>query len=194
MTNHTKHTLSDTEIIDLYWARDEEAIRQTDHKYRAYLLTIAENILNNMQDSEECLDDTYIAAWNSMPPKRPNVLKAFLSTIMRRQALLLYRNSHRQKRQPQSQALSLSDLEGIVGDQGHDYTHDDVIRLALVLESYIDSLDEFHRYVFLSRFYYGKPIAEIANTLGIHRAKVNRAISHIRYSLRAMLEEEGIGI
>jgi len=194
MYQQRMQTVSDAEIIDLYWARNEDAIKQTDRKYRTYLLTVAMNILQDEQDSEECLNDTYVSAWNSMPPNRPAILKAFLSTIMRRHALVKHRNQHRQKRGGLSQALSLSDLEGIVSDQGREYMQSDVIRLAEILEKYLDSLDQMQRYVFLSRFYYGKSVVEIASVLHVHRSKVNRELTKIRKTLREALEKEGIEI
>ncbi len=191
MQYQTTQAISDTEIIDLYWARNEDAIKYTDRKYRAYLLTVAKNILQNEPDSEECLNDTYVSAWNSMPPHRPDYLKAFLSTIIRRHSLLLYRNKHSQKREGISQAVSLSDLEEIISDEGQGYAQSDAIRLSEIIEQYLDSLDEMHRYVFISRFYYGKDIGDIAHVLHAHRSKINRAIAYIRKTLRQALEEEG---
>ena len=79
-----KSSLNDEEIIELYWERNERAIDETDFKYKKYLFVIAYNILNDKLDCEECLNDTYLGAWNAMPPSRPNALKAFLTVIMRR--------------------------------------------------------------------------------------------------------------
>ncbi len=194
MTSNVTRMPEDGEIVDLYWARDERAIKLTDLKYRAYLMHVAENILHDLQDSEECLNDTYVAAWNSMPPNRPQILKAFLSTIIRRNALNLHRNQNTQKRGGVSQALSLSDLDDMVSDYGSEYTNQDVACLAGALETYLDQLDERRRYVFLSRFYYGKSIAEIADTMQCHRSAVNRDLTYIRTTLRKHLEKEGIEV
>ena len=183
--------MNDQKIVELYWQRDENAIKETDRKYGEYLLVIADNIVHNRLDSEECLNDTYVSAWNSMPPHRPDYLKAFLSTIIRRHSLLLYRNKHSQKREGISQAVSLSDLEEIISDEGQGYAQSDAIRLSEIIEQYLDSLDEMHRYVFISRFYYGKDIGDIAQVLHAHRSKINRAIAYIRKTLRQVLEEEG---
>ena len=90
--------LSDEEIIALYWDRDESAIAQTDIKYKKFLLSVAYNIVFDDQDCEECLNDTYIDAWNSMPPSKPALLQAFLATIMRRTAIDRYKSRKRQKR------------------------------------------------------------------------------------------------
>ena len=91
-------TMSDDQIVALYWQRDEQAIKQTDIKYRKFLLSVAYNIVHDTCDSEECLNDTYIGAWNSIPPARPALLQAFLATIIRRTAIDCYKTRKRQKR------------------------------------------------------------------------------------------------
>ena len=91
-------TMGDEQIVALYWQRDEQAIRETDIKYKKFLLSVAYNILYDICDSEECLNDTYIGAWNSIPPARPVLLQAFLATIMRRTAIDCYKAKKRQKR------------------------------------------------------------------------------------------------
>ena len=97
MKQEVNYLLSDPAIIELYWARDEAAIKHTDLKYRNYLLKTAYNVLEDMQDCEECLNDTYVETWNSIPPQRPRVLQAFLGSIMRNQAIDRFRQRHRKK-------------------------------------------------------------------------------------------------
>lgn len=183
--------LSDEEIIALYWARNENAIKHTDDKYRAYLLKIANNILKDMQDSEECLNDTYLSAWNTIPPERPYLLKAFLAAIIRNQSLMLGRRQKAQKRVVMSQAVSLSELEDVLADVRET---DDAHMLAMVIESYIASLDKDQRYIFLGRYYFGKSIDDIASEMGVSRSKVSKQIAHIKQALRKKLAEEGIGV
>ena len=91
-------TMSDVQIVELYWQRNEQAIKETDIKYKKFLLSVAYNIVHDTCDSEECLNDTYIGAWNSIPPARPTLLQAFLATIMRRTAIDCYKARKRQKR------------------------------------------------------------------------------------------------
>ena len=107
---------SDEAIIDLYWNRDEAAIAETDRKYRGYLHTVAWNIVKDEQDCEECLNDTYLSAWNTIPPERPYLLKAFLAAIIRNQSLMVGRRQKAQKRTAMSQAVSLSELEDVLAD------------------------------------------------------------------------------
>ena len=95
-------TMSDVQIVELYWQRNEQAIKETDIKYKKFLLSVAYNIVHDMCDSEECLNDTYIDAWNSIPPARPTLLQAFLATIMRRTAIDCYKARKRQKRMLQN--------------------------------------------------------------------------------------------
>ena len=106
--------VSDEQIIELYWKRDEIAIRETDLKYGKYLLTVAYNIVRDRQDCEECLNDTYVGVWNAIPPARPNAFKAFLTTVMRRIAVNRYHSNHRKGRLPSEMTVSLSELEGIL--------------------------------------------------------------------------------
>ena len=183
--------LSDDEIIALYWARNENAIKHTDEKYRAYLLKIANNILKDMQDSEECLNDTYLSAWNTIPPERPYLLKAFLAAIIRNQSLMVGRRQKAQKRAAISQAVSLSELEDVLADVRET---DDAHMLAMVIESYIASLDKDQRYIFLGRYYFGKSIDDIAGEMGVSRSKVSKQIAYIKQTLREKLQEEGIGL
>lgn len=189
-TNYVR-ILSDEEIISLYWARNENAIKHTDDKYRAYLLKIANNILKDMQDSEECLNDTYLSAWNTIPPERPYLLKAFLAAIIRNQSLMVGRRQKAQKRAAMSQAVSLSELEDVLADVRET---DDAHMLAMVIESYIASLDKDQRYIFLGRYYFGKSIDDIASEMGVSRSKVSKQIAYIKQTLREKLQEEGIGL
>ncbi len=189
-TNYVR-ILSDEEIIALYWARNENAIKHTDDKYRAYLLKVAYNILKDMQDCEECLNDTYLSAWNTIPPERPYLLKAFLAAIIRNQSLMVGRRQKAQKRAAMSQAVSLSDLEDVLADARET---DDVRMLAMVIEAYIASLDKDQRYIFLGRYYFGKSIDDIASEMGVSRSKVSKQIAYIKQSLKQKLAEEGIGL
>ena len=189
MEQNLVRILSDDEIIALYWERNESAIKHTDIKYRSYLLTVAQNILRDLQDSEECLNDTYLSTWNAIPPQRPYLLKAFLASIMRNHALMIGRKQKTQKRAVQSQAISLSELEDVIADCAET---DDARALSLALDAYLASLDKDTRYVFISRYYFGKPIEQIASEMSVSRSKVNKQIAYIKQSLRQTLAKEGI--
>ncbi len=181
---------SDDEIIALYWARDEEAIKATDVKYRKYLISISQNILNDMQDSEECLNDTYVGTWNAIPPHRPSVLQTFLGSIMRKIAITRYRNKHRQKRSIGA-TFSLTDFEEFIPDQESQYTWQETAELSQIISSWLRTLSERQSYIFISRYYYAKPIEQICEELSCSRSTINKEIAAIKQSLRATLAKEG---
>lgn len=190
-----KHTarrpLDDEAIVGLYWERDEKAIEETDFKYKNYLFSIAYNILHERLDCEECLNDTYLGAWNAIPPSRPNVLKAFLTTIARRIAIKRYHKHLRQSVIPSELTVALSELEDFVAGDGDVGAEFDAERLGLVISNFVRSLPERRRFVFMSRYYAAEPIETIARDLHLSRSTVNKELAAIRSALKEALESEG---
>ena len=183
--------MRDEEIIELYWLRDETAITETDRKYKSYLLTVAYNIVHDSLDCEECLNDTYFGAWNAMPPSRPRVLKAFLTTIMRRIAINRYHVNTRKKSIPSELSVSLSELgEWIADDSDSVSAEFDARRLAAVISDYIRALPERRKFIFMSRYYLAEPIDSIARRLGRSRSMINKELAAIRSGLKEKLESE----
>ena len=186
--------LEDDEIIELYWQRNEAAIAETDLKYRKYLFIIAYNILNEKLDCEECLNDTYLGAWNAIPPTRPNVLKAFLTTIIRRTAMKHYQHKNRQRAVPSEMTVSLSELEAFVsgdGDVGADF---DAERLGKIISDFVRSLGKRRQFIFMSRYYAADSIDVIARDLKLSRSMINKELAAIRSDLAKTLEKEGYSI
>jgi RNA polymerase sigma-70 factor (ECF subfamily) len=181
--------LSDEEIIALYWDRDEQAISRTDEKYKKFLLSVAFNIVFDDQDCEECLNDTYIDAWNSMPPSKPALLQAFLATIMRRTAIDRYKSRKRQKRIASELTVSLSELEEIIADESDSFAETD--ELARLLSDFVRSLPDRRMYIFMSRYYFARPIGEIASLLCCSESTVNKEIAAIKRELKEKLMKEG---
>lgn len=181
----------DAEIIALYWDRDENAIRLTDLKYRQYLLTVAQNILYNMQDCEECLNDTYLRTWNTIPPTRPSVFKTFLAAIIRRIAIDNHRKRTQRKSIPPGLYESFEDFQNYDFAEDGSYEEQDVIALASLLDTYVKSLPDRRRYVFVARYFLAWPAEQIASRLGCSRATVFKEIAAIRDSLREYLAKEG---
>jgi RNA polymerase sigma-70 factor (ECF subfamily) len=181
--------LSDEEIIALYWDRDEQAIARTDEKYKKFLLSVAFNIVFDDQDCEECLNDTYIDAWNSMPPSKPALLQAFLATIMRRTAIDRYKSRKRQKRIASELTVSLSELEEIIADESDSSAETD--ELARLLSDFVRLLPDRRMYIFMSRYYFARPIGEIASLLGCSESTVNKEIAAIKRELKEKLMKEG---
>ena len=192
--HNVKAPLSDDKIIELYWERDEKAIEETDFKYQKYLFSIAYNILREKLDCEECLNDTYLGAWNAIPPSRPNVLKAFLTTIARRVAIKRYHRNLKKSVIPSEMTVSLSELEDfIMGDEdiGSDF---DAERFGKVLSDFIRSLSERRRFIFMSRYYFSEPIETVARELSLSRSMINKELAAIRTALKEKLESEGYSI
>ena len=183
-------TMSDEQIVALYWQRDEQAIRETDIKYKKFLLSVAYNILYDICDSEECLNDTYIGAWNSIPPARPVLLQAFLATIMRRTAIDCYKAKKRQKRIVSELTVSLSEVEDFISDDDM-YSQTDAKELGRVISDFVRSLSDRRMYIFMSRYYIARPIKEIARLLGCSESTVNKEIAAIKRDLKEKLKKEG---
>ena len=182
-----KLPLSDDEIIALYWSRDEKAITETDFKYKKYLLTVAYNIVQLQPDCEECLNDTYLAAWNAMPPAMPRVLKAFLTTITRRNAINRYHKNLRHS----EMTVALSELEDILADSQDVAAELDTKELGRIISDFLRQLPRRQRFIFISRYYMAEPIDAIAKELHLSRSMVNKDLATVRRSLRKKLESEG---
>ena len=186
--------LSDEQIIDLYFAREERAIAETDRKYCQYLYAVAYNILANEQDVEECLQDTYLRVWNSVPPERPRLFHAFLAKITRNVSLNRYKAAKRQKRVPCEVSVSLDELGECVSEHT-DLAHEvHSATVAQVLNRYLDGVSERRMYVFVSRYFYSLTIPQIAKRLSCSIALVNKELAAIRRELREVLKKEGIEI
>lgn len=182
--------LEDTEIVDLYWQRDERAIGETDKKYRKYLLSVAHNFLCSQKDCEECVNDAYMSAWVRIPPARPDMLKAFLTTIIRRIAINKFNEMSRQKRIPSNITDSLDGLENYIPERTF-LNEIDEEQLGKVINDYLSTLSKRQRYIFMSRYYVADSIDKIADELSVSRSTVNKEIAVIKDGLKIALEREG---
>ncbi len=183
--------MSDADIIELYWQRDEQAIKETDIKYKSFLLSVAQNIVHDVRDSEECLNDTYVGAWNAMPPARPTVLQAFLATIMRRVAINRYKANRRHKRVASELTVSLSDLGDMLADEDDVSAEMQAKELAAAISRYVRALPDRQTVIFVGRFYMADPLMKIAQEVGCSLATVKREIATIKSGLKKHLESEG---
>lgn len=192
-TNETA-TMNDEQIIELYWQRDEQAIKQTDIKYKTFLLSIAYNIVHDTCDGEECLNDTYIDAWNAIPPARPISLQAYLATIMRRTAIDCYKARKRQKRIASELTVSLSEVGDFIADDDDMYSEAEAKELGQVISDFVRSLSDRRMYIFMSRYYTARPIKEIARLLNCSESTINKEIAVIKRELKEKLEKEGYSL
>ena len=171
--------MEDSKIIELYWLRDESAIQATSRKYGPYLFKIAYNILTDTQDSEESVNDTYLKAWNSMPPHRPGLLPAFLGKITRELSIDRLRYRTRKKRLDSGYMLALSELQT------------SMLLLAESISSYLRSLSPEARSLFVGRYFYLDSVQEAAAYCGMSISKAKSLLHRTRKGLKVHLEKEG---
>ena len=186
--------LDDNDIIELYQARAESAIGETSLKYGGYCLKIAMNILQLREDSEECVNDTYLNAWNSIPPQNPVRLSAFLGRITRNLALNRYRAKRAQKRGGAEVELLLSELEDCVPAKNSVEEEFEIRRVAELIERFLASSDEANRIVFTRRYWYADSIKSISERFNMSESKVKSMLFRLRGRLREYLEKEGVNI
>ena len=185
--------MKDHQIIDLYWQRDPAAIAETDRSYGRYCLQIAKNILTLTWDAEECVNDTWLAAWNQMPPSRPQCLRAFLGRIVRNVSISRWRANRAQKRY-NGMELLLSELEDCLPAA---QTVEEVIDHQLLTETiarWLNGLDEAHRMLFVRRYWYGVTVPELAQDWGCNPKQMTQRLLRLRRKLRAHLEAEGVDL
>ena len=181
--------MEDGRIIELYFERSEDAIRETDKKYGGYCRKIAYNILYSAEDSEECVSDTYFKAWESIPPQRPNILSAFLGRITRNLALNRYAFLKAEKRKPKGE-ISLEELEGVLESKAPDPLEEMILRDAI--NGFVASLSKESRMIFVRRYWYLDSIKEIARDYKIPEGTVKSILSRTKSKFVRYLKKEGI--
>lgn len=184
--------MDDSQIVDLYWKRQGNAVSQTKEKYGRYLFSIANHILQQYEDSEECVNDTLFGAWNSIPPHRPTVLSTYLGKITRRLALKKHREKTAQKRGGMEADLSLEELaDCIPAGQTIDGQLDDR-ELTQILNRFLSELPVQQRKAFVCRYWYCESIAEISQRFSWSESKTKMLLLRTREKLRQCLKKEGI--
>ena len=185
--------MDDSKIVDLYFERSESAIVETDKKYGRLCRHIAMNILGNTDDSNECVNDTYLGAWNTIPPEKPNKFSAFIGRITRNLALKRYEYLSAAKRNPEA-IMSLSELDDIVS--GRKNVEDEVEnkRIEQVISGFLRQQDKDKRTVFIRRYWYFESIDRISKRYSFSHSKVTSMLYNTRQNLKKYLESEGIEI
>ena len=183
--------MDDQEIIQLYLKRDQRALSATARKYGNYCASIARNILGNHQDVEECVNDTYLKAWNSIPPTVPTMLSAFLARITRNLAFNKYKHDHVRKRGQGEVALVLDELAECVS--GLEDVEREVDRRELVrtIQAFLDTLPTKKRDIFVCRYWYSDSVSFIARRYGMTENHVSVTLSRTRSKLNTYLTERG---
>ena len=184
--------IADEQIVELYFRREEGAIRETDKKYGKYLFSVARNILLDDEDSEECKNDAYFEAWNSIPPTKPKSLGSFMTQIVRCIALDRYKAKTTKKRIPSELFVSMEDLSYILADGEFAETEYMAREVGQMINTYVKGLTEKEQYIFVSRYYVGEKAENIARELGVSQATVYRELERIKKGLKEYLEGEGV--
>ncbi len=184
--------MDDTKIVDLYWTRSERAIEETAKKYGSYCRSIAFRILHNDQDSEECVNDTWLGAWNAIPPQRPAVLSTFLGRITRNLSLDRWKRCNAEKRGAGETAVALEELQECIPAPDGAASAIDDMALADALSRFLGSLPQEAQKFFVQRYWYLCSIREIANSCGVGASKVKMSLLRSRKSLQKFLQKEGI--
>ena len=183
--------MEDKQIIALYFRRSEQAIRETAAKYGSYLSNIAYNILYNRQDAEECVSDTYLAAWDRIPPTKPNYLSVFLGNITRNLSIDRWRKSQAVKRGKGQLPLALHELENTLFSEQD--LEEELMQQELTetIEAFLRTLPTQDRRIFICRYWYLDPIPDIARQFDLVQTKVKSSLTRSRRKLKAYLIEKG---
>ena len=186
--------MEDTQIVQFYWDRDERAIPATADKYGNYCTAIAKNILGNPEDAEECVNEPYMRAWNSMPPHRPNVLSAFLGKITRNVSLNRYKQNTADKRGGGEVPAVLEEIAELVSDT--DSVEQEVDRRELVkaIDAFLERLPTEKRSLFLCRYWYFDSVSNLASRFGMTENHVSVTLNRLRLKLHNYLQERGFDL
>lgn len=185
--------LDDQELIDLYWGRDEEAIKETATKYGKLCTYIAKNILKSVEDCEECVNDTYFAVWNAIPVQRPNKFSVFISRFTRNLALKKYEYLSAKKRNT-SATMSLDELGDCVSSEDSVESEVEKKHIERTIDAFLWQQGHEKRDVFIRRYWYFDSIESICKHTGFSQSKVKSILYQMRLNLRKYLENEGIEV
>ena len=183
--------MEDTRIIQLYWERDQKAISETATKYGNYCTSIAKNILGNNEDAEECVNDTYMNVWNSMPPHRPNMLSTFLGKITRNLSFNRYKHNNADKRGGSEILAVFDELSECVSGKDNVEQEIEYKELAKDIDSFLDTLSSEKRSIFICRYWYTDSILAIAKQFNMRENTVSMILNRIRLKLQKYLTDRG---
>lgn len=192
ISSKEQELLTDEQLIELFWLREEKAIQETDKKYGKFLFNIAYNILHDRLDCEECQNDTYLGVWNAIPPTRPIVFSAFITQIMRRIAINRYKNKACKKHIPSEFSVSIDDIKDMPQDNISVDAEYEAAEIGKIINVFVRSLPKRQKYIFIDRFYLAESVETIATDLSISVSTVYREIEKIKHELKFHLERNGI--
>ena len=186
--------MDDSKIVQLYWDRNEQALNATSDKYGNYCISIAKNILGNKEDAEECVNDTYMRAWNSLPPHRPNILSTYLGKITRNLSFNLYKRNTADKRGGGEVPVVLDEIVDLVSDTDDVEKEIDRRELVKAIDDFLGKLPADKRSIFICRYWYFDSISNIASRFGMTNNYVSVLLNRLRLKLHNYLLERGFEI
>ena len=184
--------MDDARIVSLYWERNEQAIKESESKYGGYCHAIAYRILTDQEDADESVNDTWLAAWESMPPHRPSILATYLGKLTRRVSLNRWRDSNRDKRGGGEMSLSLDELAECVPDQQNVERTMELTELTDAVNRFLAGLPTIERDVFVCRYWFVASLREIGEKFEFSESKTKSMLFRTRKKLLAYLEKEGL--
>ncbi len=182
--------IEDEKIIDLFFERSEQGIRELDNKYGAVCRSLSYNIVNNRQDAEECVNDAYLGAWNAIPPARPNPLPAYIVKIVRNISLKTYWRKKAAKRGGQYQT-ALEEIEGCIADRKTVEEEIEARELTRMIEAFLDTLTLENRVIFMRRYWFADSCKDIAGVVGLSEKNISVRLTRIREKMKRYLTERG---
>ena len=186
--------MEDHEIIDLYWAREERALEESDRKYGRLCRSVAYQILNSREVSEECVNDTWLRSWQAMPPHRPGILSAFFSKITRNLSLDRYKAARAEKRGGGQLPLALDELAGCLPSAQNVEQEAELQELTRLLDRFLRTLPQKECCIFLRRYWYLDGVKEIAKRYDMAEGSVKSSLYRTRQKLKTVLEREGVPV
>lgn len=186
--------MKDAAIVQLYWERNEQAIPATARKYGNYCTAIAKNILGNREDAEECVNDTYLSAWNAMPPHKPANLSTFLGKLVRNLSFNRYRRNTTLKRGGGELPAVLEELSEVVSGRDDVDTSFHRAELTDAIDGFLNRLSPQKRGIFIRRYWYTERVSDIAARYGMKEGAVSMTLNRLRHQLRRELSERGFDL
>ncbi len=185
--------MNDMEIIQLFFERSEQAIKELSEKYGAACSKIAFNILNNTQDAEECVNDAYLGVWNTIPPQNPNPLQSYVYRIVRNLAIKKHRFGTAAKRKS-TYDITLDELENCFSSSVSADDEFNAKEISRIISEFLETLDKENRIIFIRRYWYSDSITDIAKQFGRNEHNISVRLSRTREKLKKYLIKEGVTI
>ena len=183
--------IDDEKIIDLFFERSEQGIRELDNKYGAICHNLSYNIVNNRQDAEECVNDAYLGAWNAIPPARPNPLLSYIVKIVRNISLKIYWRKEAAKRSSHY-TIALEEIEACIADQKTVEDEIEARELARIIEDFLDTLTVENRVIFMRRYWFSDSCKDIAEFVGLSEKNISVRLTRIRQKMKSYLAEREV--